>query len=451
MEEKIKIGTIRNAWEIGRKNRSPYIWSACEICGEARWVRLEGGQAISKRCVKHAKYVAPNPCTNPKLGDIRYGKDIGKTGISTQYIWAVCEICGEGRWVTCKNKEAISKRCVKHINYVAPNPCPNPKLGDIRYGRDIGKTRGMKYIWSACIDCGKERWIEVKKGRPTHSKCRRCIGYKSAISTLPCPNPQKGDIRHGKDIGKSKWFRYIWYPCEVCGKERWVAYAKGKSAKNRCLSCTKRSPANPCPNPKEGDIRLGRDIGKGESSARSKYIYHKCIDCDTYSWVRFDKGQLASIRCNPCAVAFWNLEHGHYKEHNGKKARWSDGYVDVLLKPDDFFYPMAKKGGWVREHRLVMAQSLGRCLQPWEIVHHKDGDRSNNDINNLELADSVSAHIKGHSKGYKDGYKQGLLDGRDKQVQELKEQIVELKDLIENQTKQVKLLQWQNNNRIGDI
>lgn len=37
------------------------------------------------------------------------------------------------------------------------------------------------------------------------------------------------------------------------------------------------------------------------------------------------------------------------------------------------------------EHRLVMAMMLGRPLLPTESVHHRDGDRLNNDPNNLEL------------------------------------------------------------------
>lgn len=41
--------------------------------------------------------------------------------------------------------------------------------------------------------------------------------------------------------------------------------------------------------------------------------------------------------------------------------------------------------GWILEHRYVMEQIMGRALHKWESVHHRDGNRSNNDATNLEL------------------------------------------------------------------
>jgi hypothetical protein len=41
--------------------------------------------------------------------------------------------------------------------------------------------------------------------------------------------------------------------------------------------------------------------------------------------------------------------------------------------------------GYVLEHRLVMAQHLGRPLSRNETVHHKDTNALNNDFSNLQL------------------------------------------------------------------
>lgn len=61
-------------------------------------------------------------------------------------------------------------------------------------------------------------------------------------------------------------------------------------------------------------------------------------------------------------------------------------------------YKAKKVNGIKRdEHRLVMEQYLGRKLKRTEVVHHKDGNKLNNAIENLELM-SLSDHSRMHMK-----------------------------------------------------
>ena len=47
-------------------------------------------------------------------------------------------------------------------------------------------------------------------------------------------------------------------------------------------------------------------------------------------------------------------------------------------------------------HRTVAARLLGRELQPGEVVHHKDGNKQNNNPKNLMVFQSQAEHARWH-------------------------------------------------------
>lgn len=61
----------------------------------------------------------------------------------------------------------------------------------------------------------------------------------------------------------------------------------------------------------------------------------------------------------------------------------SHGYRQVPVPPDQQW--LTRGQSYVLEHRLVMARMLGRPLKDDEVVHHINGDRLDNEPENLEL------------------------------------------------------------------
>lgn len=78
--------------------------------------------------------------------------------------------------------------------------------------------------------------------------------------------------------------------------------------------------------------------------------------------------------------------------NGGKHLKHSTGYIEIKCPS----HPYADKRGYVYEHRLVMEKHIGRYLLPEEIVHHKDLNKTNNDISNLQIV-TASEHTKIHS------------------------------------------------------
>lgn len=84
------------------------------------------------------------------------------------------------------------------------------------------------------------------------------------------------------------------------------------------------------------------------------------------------------------------------EKHHAFKEEVEDGYGYVMvLKPD--WYTGRKGSRHVFKHSVVMCEVLGLTEIPKGFcVHHVDGDKKNNNVNNLALL-STSAHMRLHA------------------------------------------------------
>ena len=136
--------------------------------------------------------------------------------------------------------------------------------------------------------------------------------------------------------------------CIDCGKETHIISTRCKSCENRTRKHSKKtrkkcsdSKLGPL-NPNYGKRKFELGSWKGGRIIRNGYIYVYCID-----------------------------------------------------------HPYKVWGRYVLEHRLVMENHLKRYLKPEEIVHHINGIKTDNKIENLELFSNIRGHRKLHMKSVK--------------------------------------------------
>lgn len=147
--------------------------------------------------------------------------------------------------------------------------------------------------------------------------------------------------------------------CAVCGRDAWKARSWIKNV--RKPTCSRQC---------NGKLR-GEEWGKHaykaaaaitEAGKESRRV--KMSGANNPAW----KGGVTYIN-----------KHGQY------------GSVKYVRCPTEFL-PMARKDGYVMEHRLLVAQAIGRCLTRKESVHHEDHNPTNNTLSNLTLFASNRDH-----------------------------------------------------------
>lgn len=95
-------------------------------------------------------------------------------------------------------------------------------------------------------------------------------------------------------------------------------------------------------------------------------------------------GRSKSCGCHKRDQATGRFGKNHFNYRNGKHYDMH-GYVLLLANEYPDSIPEGWKHKYIKEHRIVMARHLGRPLKPYENIHHINGNKEDNRLENLEL------------------------------------------------------------------
>lgn len=132
---------------------------------------------------------------------------------------------------------------------------------------------------------------------------------------------------------------------------------------------------------------------------RSRVIWAQCSVCRSEKWFMLNlyrkrSGEVVCVSCHgkqlqpigahakKPGLSIRQLRDGNHQWKGGKSMHKS-GYVILTISRGDPLNPVGHRQMF--EHRFVMAQSLGRPLKRSEYVHHRNGIRDDNRLENLEL------------------------------------------------------------------
>ena len=138
---------------------------------------------------------------------------------------------------------------------------------------------------------------------------------------------------------------------------------------------------------------IGKEVGRPYATLHSIF--------ERFNIPRRDRNEAQRLWHNNHPGVRRGREHHGWK---GGKLRTSAGYIQIYSPRHPNRTKCSKRGfgGYVLEHRLVMEKNIGRYLFPWETVHHENGIKDDNRIENLELLPNQGKHNTRTQEVYKE-------------------------------------------------
>lgn len=318
-----------------------------------------------------------------------------------RHVWVRCGGCGWERIVDARNvsNKTFTGLC-PDCGHTTRRRRTDETLstGSVVLWSNRFRKRGCWYVPVICGDCGEKRTIRASSasGKDFTGLCRRCS------DTTPNPAidetlPTGSVILWSKGCETWKSRSCVWVRCK-CGEERMVStqYARCKDFTGLCQRCG--IIANRKCTRTGAEVLPTGSIIYWDNETHNKYkqraILVRCGGPFCGGYARYIL--LSEINrkgftglCNKCRAG----------RKGGRITK--DGYILVRIPPDHPFSCMANKNGYVYEHRLIMAEKLGRPLTSDEIVNHRNRIKDDNRLENLELCTRIKQWERtGHHAGY---------------------------------------------------
>jgi len=188
--------------------------------------------------------------------------------------------------------------------------------------------------------------------------------------------------------------------CKICKKKFHIKPYRRNVAKFCSYKCYWKS--------------LQDKIGKQSNQWKGGKVKRICQSCQKEFWIYPSNlkkgGKFCSNKCHSKSrigiIPPYSFPKGHIPWMKGRKnprwigknnPRWNGGrsnwgkYIFIYHPKHSF-----NNHGYVAQHRLVMEKHLGRYLTKKEVVHHINGNTSDNRLKNLKLFPNQSEHMKFH-------------------------------------------------------
>lgn len=184
----------------------------------------------------------------------------------------------------------------------------------------------------------------------------------------------------GTCITCKKEFKFFPYRLNVGGGKYCSRECRKTGKYIKCIVCEKAFYAKPAV------IKKGAKYCSDECRRTGKYI--PCKYCGKIRYIELNiikRGE--GLYCNRSCLG---------KDKTGKQAKhWKGGVVST--KDGNAGYLHERQGRhYIRQHRTIVESFTGRKLKRYEVVHHINGIRTDNRIQNLYLFKNNSEHISYH-------------------------------------------------------